>query len=42
VVLAKETLLGAGAIIAKNTEEQGIYVPPRSVKLEKTSNQIEL
>ena len=42
VTLAKETLLGAGAIIAKNTEEKGIYVPPRSIKLDKTSDQIKL
>lgn len=42
VTLAKETLLGAGAIIAKDTEEKGIYVPPRSIKLDKTSDQIKL
>lgn len=42
VEIAKETLLGAGAIIAKNTDERGIYVPPRTTKLEKTSDQITL
>jgi sugar O-acyltransferase (sialic acid O-acetyltransferase NeuD family) len=42
IVIAKESLLGAGAIIAKNTEEKGIYVPPRTVKLDKTSDQIKL
>lgn len=42
IVVAKETLVGAGAIIAKNTEEKGIYVPPKSIKLDKTSNQIKL
>ncbi len=42
VTIAKETLLGAGAIIAKNTEEKGIYVPPRTIKLDKTSDKIQL
>lgn len=42
IIIAKESLLGAGAIIAKNTEEKGIYVPPRTVKLDKTSDQIKL
>lgn len=42
VTVAKETLIGAGAVIAKNTEPKGIYVPPRTVKLEKTSDQIKL
>ena len=42
VILAQKTLLGAGAVIAKNTEEGGIYVPPRTVKLEKKSDEITL
>ncbi len=42
ITIAKETLLGAGAIISKNTQEKGIYVPPRTVKLEKNSDQIKL
>ncbi|NQV53683.1 MAG: acetyltransferase [Flavobacteriales bacterium] len=42
VEIANETLVGAGAIITKNTEEQGVYVAPRSVKLEKKSNQFKL
>ena len=42
ITIARETLLGAGAIIAKNTEEKGIYVPPRTIKLDKTSDQIQL
>lgn len=42
VVLAKETLVGAGAVITKNTEYQSIYVPAKSIKLEKTSNQVTL
>ena len=42
LTIKKETLIGAGAILAKNTEEKGIYVPPKSVKLDKTSDQIKL
>ena len=42
VTLARETLLGAGAVISKKTEEKSIYVPPRSLKLEKKSSEIKL
>ncbi len=42
VTIAKETLLGAGAVISKNTEEKGVYVPPRTVMLEKKSDEVTL
>lgn len=42
VIIGKETLLGAAAVISKNTEEKSIYVPARSVKLDKTSDEIAL
>jgi sugar O-acyltransferase (sialic acid O-acetyltransferase NeuD family) len=42
VTLATETLLGAGAVIAKNTEAGRIYVPPRATMLEKKSNEVTL
>ena len=42
ITLEKETLLGAGAIISKNTVEKGVYVAPRTVKIEKSSDQIKL
>jgi len=42
VRIAEGTLLGAGAIITKDTEPHSVYVPPRSVKLEKTSDQFKL
>ncbi len=42
VTIAKETLLGAGSIISKDTEEKSIYVPARTIKLDKTSDQIKL
>jgi len=42
VRLAKETLVGAGAIINKNTEVGSVYVPARSVLLDKKSSEISL
>jgi len=42
VTIEKENLIGASSYIAKNTEPKAVYVPPRSVKLEKTSNQFKL
>ena len=42
VELAEGTLLGAGVVISKNTEANGVYVAPRPVKLEKSSDQIKL
>lgn len=42
VKVAKETLIGAGCSITKNTDERGVYVPAKSVKIEKTSDQIKL
>jgi len=40
--LAGETLVGAAAVITKNTEPGGVYVPPKSVKLDKKSSDIAL
>jgi sugar O-acyltransferase (sialic acid O-acetyltransferase NeuD family) len=42
VTIASETLLGAGAVIAKNTEDGRIYVPPRTAMLEKKSSEVTL
>ncbi len=42
VTIETENLIGAGSYIAKNTKSKDVYVPPRSVKLDKTSNQFEL
>lgn len=42
VRLVKETLVGAGAIINKNTEFGSVYVPARSVLLDKKSFDITL
>jgi sugar O-acyltransferase (sialic acid O-acetyltransferase NeuD family) len=42
VTLAKETLLGAGSCVVKNTDEKGVYLAPRSSKFKKDSNQVDL
>ncbi|MCS7086823.1 MAG: acetyltransferase [Bacteroidia bacterium] len=40
IIIETESLIAAGAIIMKSTEPRGVYVPARTVKLEKTSDQI--
>lgn len=42
VEIASECLIGAGAVISKSTEYQGVYVAPRSVKLDKPSSAFKL
>jgi len=42
VEVATKTIVGAGAVIVKNTEENSVYVAPRSVKLSKKSDEITL
>jgi sugar O-acyltransferase (sialic acid O-acetyltransferase NeuD family) len=42
VTIAEETLVGAGASITKSTEKGAVYVPPRSVKLDKPSSSFNL
>lgn len=42
VTIEKENLIGAGSYIPKNTTPKSVYVPPRSVKLDKTSDQFTL
>lgn len=42
VTIAPETLVGAGSVITKNTEEKSVWVPSKSSKIEKTSDQIKL
>jgi sugar O-acyltransferase (sialic acid O-acetyltransferase NeuD family) len=39
VVIAERTLVGAGAVITKNTEPGGVYVPARTIKLDKKSDE---
>ncbi len=42
IVLAPETLVGAGAVIMKDTKPKGVYLPVRAVLFEKTSDMIEM
>jgi sugar O-acyltransferase (sialic acid O-acetyltransferase NeuD family) len=42
ITIAPETLVGAGAVIMKDTVEKGVYLPQRAELFKKTSDQIEL
>jgi sugar O-acyltransferase (sialic acid O-acetyltransferase NeuD family) len=42
ITIAPETLIGAGAVIMKDTVAKGVYLPPRAELFNKTSDQIEL
>jgi sugar O-acyltransferase (sialic acid O-acetyltransferase NeuD family) len=40
--VARETLIGAGAVVMSNTLEKGVYLPSRAKLFDKTSDEIEL
>ena len=40
ITIAPETLVGAGAVIMKDTVEKGVYLPPRAVLFNKKSDEI--
>lgn len=42
ITIAPETLVGAGAVIMKDTVEQGVYLPERAKLFAKKSSEIEL
>jgi sugar O-acyltransferase (sialic acid O-acetyltransferase NeuD family) len=42
ITIARETLIGAGAIVMHDTIEQGVYLPERSRLSTRKSNEIEL
>lgn len=42
VTIAEKNIIGAGAVIAHNTESNAVYAPPRSVKLDKPADQVKL
>lgn len=42
ITIAARSLIGAGAAIMHDTVEGGVYVPPRAICLERTSDQVEL
>ncbi len=42
VIIASENIVGAGSIITRSTEVGDVYVPSKSIKLDKKSSQINL
>jgi UDP-3-O-[3-hydroxymyristoyl] glucosamine N-acyltransferase len=42
VSISNATLIGAGTYMNKDTEEEEVYVPSRSVRLHKSSSEIDL
>ncbi|MEO6694240.1 MAG: acetyltransferase [Ignavibacteria bacterium] len=42
ITIAPETLIAAGAIIMKDTEEKGVYLPARSVLFDKKSDELKI
>jgi sugar O-acyltransferase (sialic acid O-acetyltransferase NeuD family) len=42
ITIAEATLVGAGAVITKDTEAHAVYVPRRAEKLERRSDQVDL
>jgi sugar O-acyltransferase (sialic acid O-acetyltransferase NeuD family) len=42
ITIAPETLIGAGAVIMKDTAEKGVYLPQRAELFKKKSDEIEL
>lgn len=42
ITIAPETLIGAGAVIMKDTVEQGVYLPERAKLFTKKSSEVEL
>jgi sugar O-acyltransferase (sialic acid O-acetyltransferase NeuD family) len=42
ITIARETLIGAGAVIMKDTVEKGVYLPQRAELFSKKSDEVEL
>lgn len=42
ITIAPETLIGAGAVIMKDTVEQGVYLPQRAKLFDKKSSEVDL
>ena len=40
--VARETLIGAGAVVMADTQPRGVYLPRRAELFDKTSDQIRL
>ncbi len=42
IVIGKKCLIGAGACIMKSTEDESVWLPPKSVQLNKKSSELEI
>ncbi len=42
ITIAEATLVGAGAVIMGDTDEAGVYLPPRATKIDKLSHELEI
>jgi len=42
ITVAPETLMGTGALVMEDTVEKGVYVPPRSLLLDRKSDEMEI
>lgn len=42
IVVERESLIGAGAVIMKDTVEKGVYLPAKTVLLDKRSDEIQI
>lgn len=42
ITIAEKTLIGAGAVIMQDTENEGVYLPPKAVKIAKRSGEVEI
>jgi sugar O-acyltransferase (sialic acid O-acetyltransferase NeuD family) len=42
IIIARETLIGAGAVIMKDTKEKGVYIPKRAELFGRRSDEVEL
>ena len=42
ITIAQGTLIGAGAVIMKDTVEKGVYLPPKAILSNKKSDEIKI
>ena len=42
IIIKKESLIGAGAVVMESTEEKGVYLAPKPSKIKKLSNELKI
>ena len=42
ITIAERTLVGAGAVIMSDTEVAGVYLPPKTTKIDKSSDELKI